>query len=186
MGAQYWNQPLLVLKEDGPALTAAAAASMLPGSAKFALPSLYWAIAKTWHLRASGRISTVITTPGTARVDVRIGGVVVFDSLAIVLDTAAAHTNVGWMLDLFLTCRSIGTSTSTQLFGQGTFASEVVAGFAGSAPKGVTSAILPWNSAPTLGTGFDNSLSNIFDVFFTQTVATGSFTLHQMIVEEMN
>jgi hypothetical protein len=34
----------------------------------------------------------VITTPGTARFDLRIGAVVAFDSLAILLDTVAAHT----------------------------------------------------------------------------------------------
>jgi hypothetical protein len=39
--------------------------------------------------------------------------------------------------------------------------------------------MLPWNAAPAVGGNFDATVSNLLDLFFTQTVATGSITLHQ-------
>jgi hypothetical protein len=44
----------------------------------------------------------------------------------------------------------------------------------------------PWNAAPAVGTGFDNTAANTVDVFFTQTVGTGSMTVHQYAIEELN
>jgi hypothetical protein len=41
-------------------------------------------------------------------------------------------------------------------------------------------------SAPALGGAFDSTINNQFDMFFTQTVATGSLTMHQLAVELTN
>jgi hypothetical protein len=41
-------------------------------------------------------------------------------------------------------------------------------------------------SAPAVGTGFDTTASQKLDVFFTQTVATGSLTVHNYILEALN
>lgn len=186
MGVQRWSQPIIVQSvTDGPTLTAAAAASCIPTPNKITLPNNYWEIGKQWKITMSGRISSLITTPGTARYDVRIGGVVVFDGLAILLDTVAAHTNVGWFLEIFLTCRTIGAGTATTLFGQGKWTCEDILGVPATAPKGVLTAMLPWNTAPVIGTGFDNTTANVVDIFFTQTVATGSMTDHQYQIEEL-
>jgi hypothetical protein len=40
--------------------------------------------------------------------------------------------------------------------------------------------------APAVGTGFDNTAANALDVFFTQTVATGSLTVHNYRVDALN
>lgn len=186
MANQSWRVPLVVGKVDGPTLTAAAAASMIPTPEKITLPNNYWYIGRAWHITAFGRISSVITTPGTARFDVRIGAVVAFDSLAILLDTVAAHTTVGWKLEIELVCRAVGSGTSSNLFGFGAWTCEDILGVPATAPKGVLSAVLPWNTTPAVGTGFDNTLANTVDMFFTQTVATGSMTCHGYIIEEIN
>lgn len=186
MSTQTWMETLVTAQVDGTALTAAAAASCIPAVAKITLPNNFWYIGRQLLIKASGRISSVITTPGTARFDVRIGGVVAFDSLAILLDTVAAHTNVGWMLEILLTCRTIGITAGTTLAGQGLWTCEDILGVPATAPKGVLAAMLPWNSAPAPGTGFDNTLANSLDLFFTQTVATGSLTLHQYSVISVN
>jgi hypothetical protein len=171
---------------DGPTLTAAAAASCIPVASKFTLPTCYFELGTTWRLRASGRISSVITTPGTARFDLRIGAVVAWDSLAILLDTVAGHTTMPWVLDVLLTCRSIGNSTLTTLIGQGTWACEDILGTPATSPKGGIVAMVPWNTAPAVGTGFDNTAAtNTVDLFFTQTAATGSMTVHQYAIEEL-
>lgn len=172
---------------DGPTLTGAAAASCIPVNSKITLPQNYWRLGLSWRIRASGRISSLIATPGTARFDLRIGAVVAFDSLAILLDTVAAHVTVGWQLEILLTCRAVGNSALTTLFGQGTWTCEDILGTPATAPKGSLTALLPWNSAPALGTGFDNTAAtNTVDMFFTQTAATGSLTVHQWMIEELN
>jgi len=172
-------QELLIASQvDGSALTAAAAATAIPGAAKFTLrPNFFDTIGKQLAVKATGRISTVVTTPGTARFDVRLGGTVIFDSLAIALATADAYTNVGWELEILLTCRAIGATAN--LFGQGRWTAPNIAGASATPPKGSLIAMLPWNSAPAVGANFDSTASQQVDLFFTQTVATGSLTVHQ-------
>jgi hypothetical protein len=181
---QTWGQTLVTAQSDGTALTAAAAASCIPASAKFTLPANFFTfIGQQLLIKASGRISSVITTPGTARFDLRFGANVVADSQAILLDTVAAHTNVGWYLEMLLTCRALGTSAN--LMQSGYWMCEDILGVPATAPKGVLSALLPWNAAPAVGANFDSTASQAVDFFFTQTVATGSMTLHQYSVASL-
>lgn len=185
MSFQSWQQVLVSAQVDGPTLTAAAAASCLPAQAKFTLPANFLdTVGKVLRVKASGRISTVITTPGTARFDIRFGGTVVADSLAILPDTVAAHTTVGWYLEMLLTLRASGSSANLMM--QGLWTCEDILGVPATAPKGVLSAMLPWNSAPAVGSNFDATIAQQVDMFFTQTVATGSLTLHQYILESLN
>lgn len=186
MPNQSWSETLITAIGDGPVLTTAAAASCLPPAAIYTMPAGFLQVRSALRIKASGRISSLITTPGTARFDVRMGGTVVFDSQAILLDTVAAHVNVGWVLDLLLTCRTVGNGTVATLFGQGTWTCEDILGVPATAPKGVLSAILPWNAAPAAGPGFNSMISNTVDLFFTQTVATGSMTLHQYALVSEN
>ncbi len=170
---------------DGPTLTAAAAASCVPTYVPMPIPGNYWQIGRTWRITAAGRISCVVTTPGTARFDLRMGAVTAWDSLAIPLNIVA-KTNVNWMLNVLLTCRSVGPSTSATLFGQGTFLSEANLNTAvPSTGPGPGGQMLPYNTAPVVGTGFDSTISNAMDFRFTQTVATGSLTLHQFLIEQL-
>jgi hypothetical protein len=171
---------------DGSALTAAAAATMLPNtSSRFTFPAgFFHYVGQSMRIVASGRISSVITTPGTARYDIRLGGTVVFDGLAVLLDTVAAHTNVGWMLEIEMTVRAVGTAGN--FMGQGKWTCEDILGVPASAPKGVLSAILPWNSAPAVGSNVNFESALALDSFFTQTVATGSMTCHQFKVISEN
>lgn len=184
MSLQTWQEALITSQVDGTTLTAAAAATAIPAAAKYTLPANFFSIGKQLLVRASGRISSVITTPGTARYDVRFGGTVVFDSLAILLDTVAAHVTVGWYLEILLTCRAIGATGN--LIGQGKWTCEDLLGVPATAPKGVLTAILPWNSAPAVGNNFDTTTTQQIDFFFTQTVATGSMTVHQYSVISLN
>ncbi|WP_196299689.1 hypothetical protein, partial [Streptococcus pneumoniae] len=45
--------------------------------------------------------------------------------------------------------------------------------------------VMPWNTAPVVGTGFNSQSALTLDCFFTQTVATGSMTVHQFMIEQM-
>src|SRR5258706_270409 len=130
-----------------------------------------------WSGGRTGRgVRTIIADAVT---DVAATSAQIGDPLAILLDSVAAHVNVGWLLDLLITCRSIGAGAACLLVGQGTWTSEDILGTPAAAPKGSLSAVLPWNTAPTAGNGFDSTIANTLDLFFTQTVATGSMTVFQ-------
>jgi hypothetical protein len=184
MSKQSWAETLITAQSDGSTLTAASAASALPAAALYTFPANFFEVGKQILIEAAGRISSVITTPGTARFDFRLGGTVVFDSQAILLDTVAAHTTKPWYLRILLTCRAIGASAT--LMGSGTWTCEDILGTPASSPKGSIVANIPWNTTPAVGTSFDSTEAQQADLFFTQTVATGSMTLHQYSLIALN
>lgn len=190
MSLNTWQETLLSHRGDGTALTAAAAASLLQGAtatrAKYTFPANFFEVNRKIKICASGRISCAVTTPGTARFDVRLGGTVVFDSLAINLNVVA-KTNVHWNLELNLYCQSAGDGTTATLFpGACVFTSEAVVGSPLPTVGGSGSVNLPYNTAPAVGAGFNSTVSQQFDLFFTQTVATGSITLHTLNIDALN
>lgn len=176
MSSNSWWQSLSTAQVAGPTLTAAAAASCLPPAARFTFPASLFKIGDQLRIEAAGIISCVVTTPGTARFDVRIGSSIVFDSQAMNLNTTA-QTNVPWYLDILLTVRSIGSSTSATVIGQGTWGSVAVVGSPAVTAGGSGEFYLPVSGGVVVGAGFDSTVSNVIDLFFTQTVATGSMTL---------
>lgn len=176
MSSNTWNQTLVSAQVDGPALTAAAAASCLPAQAVYPFPGAIVKIGDKFQIKASGRISCAVTTPGTARWDFRIGGAIVFDSQAMNLNIVA-KTNVGWWLDVEMTVRAVGATAS--LIGQGSWSSEAVIASPLPTVGGAGEFILPYNTAPVVGATWNSAVSNTMDLFFTQTVATGSMTLHE-------
>jgi hypothetical protein len=153
---------------DGPALTAAAAASCVPTYFPTTLPAGYWQIGRIWRMTLTGRISVAVTTPGTLRWDVRV-----------------AKTNVNFYLDCLMTCRAVGSGTTANLMNQWNLTTEaiILTAVPTTGPGGGYS--LPWNSAPAVGTGFNSQSALTLDVFFTQTAATGSMTVHQAIIEQL-
>lgn len=183
MGLAAYPVCLTQSQIDGATITAAAVTSMIPARNVITLPNNYWREGRVWKITASGRISCVATTPGTARYDVRLGAVTVFDSLAINLNIVA-KTTVGWWLEIWLTCRTIGSGVASNLFGQGRWASEAIIAAPLPSAGGQPVMMLPVATAPAVGTSFDNTLANTVDVRFTQTVATGSMTCHQYQLEE--
>jgi hypothetical protein len=184
MSLGYW-ETLASIPADGTALTAAARASMLQGGAK---PGLYTLqpnklrIGDCLRLRAFGRISNVVTTPGTARFDLSagVGGTAFFDTLAMPLNIVA-KTNVMWNLLVEGIVRAIGSTAN--IFWSGAWLSEASINTAlpatGPGPGGQN---VPYNTAPVVGANFDHSVAQILDFNFTQTVATGSVTLHGYIL----
>jgi hypothetical protein len=169
---------------DGAAITAAARTTLLPAHAIITLPNHFFYVGKAIKITAHGRISCVITTPGTARFDVAVGAIVALDSLALNLNIVA-KTNVPWLVEMILFCRAIGNGVNSSLFGYGTFQSEAVIASPLPTVGGNGSLLFPV-AAPAVGALFDNSLANTLNLFFTQTVATGSITLHNYKVEELN
>jgi len=187
MGVQTWQETLVSSVADGPTLTAAAAASCIPTGARIILPNNYFYVGKILRITMQGRISCVVTTPGTARFDVRTGPsgtIICYDTGAMNLNIVA-KTTVPWWLEIELYCRAVGSGTASNFFGFGRFQSEAVVGAPLPSAGGNGSLIAPVGT-PAVGTGFDNTAANAIDVFFTQTVATGSMTVHNYRVDALN
>lgn len=184
MSLSTWQETLWTATGDGPTLTAAAAASCIQTNAKGTLPAAYFYVGRMLKLTMQGRISCVVTTPGTARFDVRFGSIVVFDGGALNLNVVA-KTTVPFWVEIILTCRAVGATTTANLMGCGSFTSEAVVGSPANTAGGNGSLLMPVG-APAVGNGFDSTAAQTVDVFFTQTVATGSLTVHQYKVESLN
>lgn len=180
MASNSWWQTLFSQHSAGPTLTAASAASMLVASSplagqnRFTLPANTFKEGDQLKFTAKGIISCAVTTPGTGRFDIRFGSTVVFDTGALNLNIVA-KTSVPWSLDVDLVVRSIGATTAATLWGQGVFSSEAVVGAAANSAGGNGLLNAPVGSL-AISTGFDSTVANVFDSFFTQTVATGSMT----------
>lgn len=187
MSIQSWEEVLVTAVTDGPTLTAAARASCIPTASRIVLPNSYFYVGKVIRFQLSGRISCAVTTPGTARFDITMGSAgttIVFDTLALNLNVVA-KTTVPWYLDVTLVCRAVGATTLTTFFPIGCFQSEAVVGSPLPTVGGNGSLRVPVGT-PAVGAGMDNLAASALDVFFTQTVATGSLIVHNYIVTARN
>lgn len=182
MSLQSWSETLVTAQSDGTALASSTTAtSIIPAAAKFTLPANFFSIGKQLRIVSRGRISTVVTTPGSLTLDIRLGSTVAFSTQAQLLNIVA-KTNVTWEFYVLLTCRQIGTSAN--LMGIGSFSSEAVIGATAGFPSQVFCPI----SAPVVGTGFDSTTSQVIDHFATFSIsnAVNALTLHQYQVEALN
>lgn len=173
MSQNSWNQTLITAQGDGTALASSSSAtSILPAAAKYVLPANLFQVGTKLRVKASGRISTAASTPGTLTFDVRMGSTVAFNGGASGT-VATSATNLTWDLEIDLTCRAIGSGTSTTLLGTGRL---ITAALSATTPI----MLLP-TSAPAVGTGFDCTASQTVDLYATWSVASASnsITLHQ-------
>lgn len=174
-------EDFVTVGEAGTALTnSTAATSILPNFRKVTIPTYFFdRVGKRLRIVLSGQISTVVTTPGTLTLDVRFGSVIVFNGGAMTLNTTA-KTNVGWILTLDLYSRALGSGTSANVIGQGSWQSEAVIASAAPTAGGASSHILPYNTAPVVGTGFDSTSAQSIDVFGTWSVANASNSIQTL------
>jgi hypothetical protein len=188
MSLQTFQETIIASVTDGPVLTAAARASCIPTANRITLPSSFFYVGRIIKFMLSGRISCVVTTPGTARFDITMGAAgttIVFDTLALNLNIVA-KTTVPWYFEAKLVCRAVGATTLTTFFPMGSyFTSEAVVGSPLPTVGGNGSLLAPVGT-PAVGAGMDNNAASILDVFFTQTVATGSMTVHNYQVDVLN
>lgn len=123
-------------------------------------------LGKTMDVDIAGKISTVVTTPGTLTLKLRFivpggAGIDVWTSGALALNVAAKSA-VPWKLSGKLNCRSIGSGTLATLMGILTFTSEAYVGSGAATAGGVASVLVPL--AVAVGAGFDSTSAQIIDV----------------------
>lgn len=175
-------QSLITAQSDGAALSnSTAATSLLPSEAKLTVPANYFDyIGRRLKISAQGRLSNLVTTPGTLTIDLRLGGVI-FSGGAMQLSTTA-HTTVPWWFDLEMTLRTVGALAS--FMGQGRFFSQAVSISAADPTSGHSFLMVP-NTAPAVGNTFNAATPLILDLFATFSIANAAnaITLHQYEVQ---
>jgi len=163
MSGVRFLEPLIEQQIDGTALSnTTTPTSIIAAAAKFTLPANFFVIGRELCVRASGRISTHASSPGTLTLDLRIGSVTVFTGGASPT-LATSASNVTWVYDATVTCRSIGASTSATLLGTGTL---ITAALSTTTPIQLLPA-----SSPAVGTGFDSTAAAVLDLFATWSAA---------------
>jgi len=178
MSTGFW-QTLATISGDGTAVTNSTSRTSLLGGAGgkqglYTLQPNVLRVNDVLHIRAAGRMTSVITTPGTFTFDLSAGvaGTAFFTSLAILPDTVQAHTDRMWVLDVEGTVRVIGNAAN--VFWHGFFICEDILGTPATPPKGTVVAVLPWNATPVTGSNWDHSLAQILDFNITMSVATAT------------
>lgn len=182
-GMQAWEESLYSPPADGAAISATTTETiMIPN---FIWPNAgphAWYVGKRVKYTLYGRVSTVITTPGTITYRLRWGGVAgttLVTSKAITPDTAAAYTNVAGYVQFDLQCRAIGTAGSIFVMGQHILANSL--GTAAAMRQQV------WPDAPA-AVAFDSTAANALTPTINFSVATAgtAWTTHIATLESIN
>jgi hypothetical protein len=175
MSSNTWWQALTTQQVDSTALAnTTTPTSIIAAAARYTLPAGILLIGSKLRIKASGRISTVVTTPGNLTLDVRFGATtVVFNGGATALNIVA-QTNATWDYEADLIVRSIGSGTAGTILGTGKWTSRASLNApAVGTTTGVGVVLLP-DTAPVVGTGFDTTVANTVDFFATFSVANAS------------
>jgi hypothetical protein len=191
MPFQSWQSLLISQQVDGTALnTSTTETTILAPQAKLTLPANFLTYAgQTLRIRAMGRVSNIVTTPGTLTFRVKMGPtatIAVASSGALALNVAA-KTNVTWILDWDLVVRTVGGSTTATVMHSGAWQSESVIGSPAAGAGGAAAHIFP-ASAPAVGTGFDSTVTNLIDLTAQWSVsnAANSIQTHSFKLESLN
>jgi hypothetical protein len=197
MRGKGYTDLLVAQFADGAAIASSTTETRLQhAAARFILGGGYFdALGKSIKIDMWGRISTVVTTPGTLTLRTKLGstvttgtgavtgGVSAWDSGAIALNVVA-KTNVTWHLKLLLTVQAAGDGALAKLMGIGKLTSEALVGAAAGQPL---TFLLP-ASAPAQGTGFDSTAAQSFDMSAQWSVsnAVNSIQSHLYTVKALN
>lgn len=120
-------------------------------------------------VEAAGVLTTA-STPGTGTWDIRLGSVTVATSGAVPL--TASMVTWKWYLYMDLLMRVEGAGTVSQFWPQGWIA------FGASATSDTVKQLAYNTNPPVLGTGFDCTVDQVFDINWTPSLSTATFVCH--------
>jgi hypothetical protein len=193
MSLQGWQETIAVQRAAGTLFnTYTTAKSVINPDALVQLPPNFFYPGRILHLVAAGGISNIVTTPGLMNFQVKLGTlaapVTVFDTGNVQLN-AIAHTTLPFWLDLFLTCRTIGSGTAATLMGQANCTGLMFTRTAGQidSVQDMPTVLGP-ATAPAVGGGFDSTIANLLDfwVGFTISNAGNGVQIQQYRVMSLN
>lgn len=181
---QSWEETLYAPLSDGTAVTAAAETIMLP---IFTLPANYLYPGRLLKWTVMGRQSTAITTPGTITLRLSysasgVGAVTVAASGAFAPDPTAAATNLTFMVEWWMHCRSVGTAGTAMGWGRIEW-SDYDDASAAALVGNLNMRIAP-TSAPAVAT-IDTTVARALSPTYQSSVTTGSMQAHVGYLEAL-
>lgn len=181
---QSWRETIYATIADGTAVTTPAVKTILVPD--FTLPINYLYPGRVLKYTLYGRMSTVITTPGTWTHTLNwggTGGTVLATSTALAPDPTAASTNIAWYVEYIMVCRSIGATGTAFTMGK-QWHNDIDDGAAAVAnlTAALNTHVFPDAAAAvTINTTTANALTPAI----TPSVTTGSMTCHLAILEAL-
>jgi hypothetical protein len=174
-----WEESIYSTVVDGTAITNTTTETIMVPD--FTIPGGYMTTGKVLKYLLWGRVSTVVTTPGTITFRLRWGGVA---GVAVIASKAqrpktTVSTNMAGWLEMFVICRSSGVTGTMLGMGQCQLSNTI-----GDAQAATEQA---WPDAPataTTDTTIDKLLSPTIQ--FSVATATTSWTTHWARVESLN
>lgn len=188
MGNVTWHETRRTQQAAGTLFnTYTTAKTVINAQALWTMPENHLLVGKSFRWVVRGALSNLVTTPGTLEFQIKVGSVIAFTTGQIQL-SSTAHVLVPFWLDIDLTCRSIGNSTSATFMGQAKIESQAVVATAVADGTQTHSVLLAPNTAPAVGTGFDSTVANIVDFwagFSISNAATGVQIQQYKIIDEL-
>ncbi len=181
MPMQTWRQTLYTTIADGTAVTAAAETILVPD---YTLPAGYLYPGSLLKYTLFGRMSSVITTPGTFTWRLRwggAGGVSLAASGAIAPDSTAASTNIAWWAEFYVQCRSVGTAGTAMCWGRCWPGNDVTV----SAVTYLNNQALAFPDAAAVAT-IDTTTAKAISPTVQPSLTTGSVTCHHALLESLS
>ena len=170
------NTPYLLYTTQaaGPTLTAGTAASLLVagspavGQVRNTIPAGWLnAVGATITADLHGRLTTA-GTPGTGKFSMYFGTTAIWDSNAVTLPVSMSTDP--WHVHLEIRVSAVGATTAATVYGQG------YGIFSGAAKAAAT--VFAFTDA-TGTTGFDSTVPNVLDFWFTESLGTATMILEQ-------
>lgn len=173
----YFSETLVQAAGDGPSLSGSAAAtSILDPSWIPTIRPEFWGqgLGKKLRIKGWGRLSNIVTTPGTLTLDVRIGparpaAIICFNGAAMQLSTTA-HTTLPFDFEINLRTTALGSGTTAKIKGLLKILGQQFS-ISGADPTTGHSLLLAPNVTPVDGTGFDSTVNNYLDLFATFSIS---------------
>ncbi len=187
-----WRETLISAQSDGPQiLNSVTQASILPAPAQYTLPANNGKfIGQQYLITATGKVSCVVTTPGTLLFQVLFGATAVYNNAAAAMNlNVVAKTDVSWWLEILMTIRSMSCSAGVAqatIMAQGTWTSEAVVG-SPLPTVGSSGTLLVPPSAAAVSPVYDPSAAQKVDLQakFSVATATTALTLQQYKLEAL-
>ena len=178
MSGNLWFEPQMWSpRQDGAALTnTVTATSILNVNERWQKPNNFAdKLGKRFWGIVHGRMSTVITTPGTLTLDFMIGAIAAFSTGAVSLNIVS-KVNVPWVWEFYLEYAVLGSAAALQ--GWSRLTSEAIIGSPLPTVGGNGVLLLP-SGTPANGTAFDDTASVITDIRATWSVANAGNSIQK-------
>lgn len=178
MSMQSWQELIYVMLGDGPTLTAASEALLVPD---VSIPANYLYPGRLLRATIGGKASNAVTTPGTLTLRARWGGLagVVLGASAALTQNVIVQTDKSWWLEFLMVCRTVGTTGSMLTVGtahRGNCAAAVVAD--------ITPDLIPANSNAAVS--IDTTIAKLLSFTAQPSLATAAITAQFYSLEALN